>query len=61
MKLKEVKDRLAHAVETENPSGTTYYGAEVDEDEVETAREHIEKTIRTHEDTVPSKRRDPVA
>lgn len=56
MTLKEVKDRLAHAVETENPPGTTYYGAEVDEDEVEAAREHMEKTIRTQEDTVPGKR-----
>jgi hypothetical protein len=59
MTLKEVKDRLAHAVETENPSGTTYYGAEVDEDEVEAAREHMEKAARTQEDTVQSKRRNP--
>ena len=50
MKLKDVKDRLTHAVETENPPGTTYYGAEVDEDEVEAARERIEKATRRQED-----------
>ncbi len=50
MTLKDAKDRLANYVETENPPGTDYYGAEVDEDEVEAARERIEKTIESHED-----------
>jgi len=49
MSLKDIKDRLTHAVETENPSGTDYYGAELDEDEVEAARERIDKTIENHE------------
>ncbi|MFL6416224.1 MAG: hypothetical protein ACJ74Y_11230 [Bryobacteraceae bacterium] len=51
MKLKDLTDRLAHAVETENPPGTDYYyGAEMDEDEVEAVRERMEKTLRIHED-----------
>lgn len=49
MNLKDVKERLNDAVETENPSGTSYYGAELDEDEVETAREHMEENLRVHE------------
>jgi hypothetical protein len=52
MNLKDLKDRLTHAVETENPSGTSYYGAEVDEDDVEAARERMDKGIRTHENAV---------
>jgi hypothetical protein len=52
MNLKDVKDRLNDAVETENPSGTSYYGAELDEDEVEAARERMEETLRIHEDAV---------
>jgi hypothetical protein len=55
MTLKDAKDRLAHAVETENPPGTDYYGAEVDEDDVKAARERIEKTIQTHEDAAGDK------
>jgi len=54
MKLKDVKDRLTHAVETENPPGTTYYGAELDEDEVEAARERVDRAVRMHEDAVGS-------
>jgi hypothetical protein len=57
MKLQDAKDRLAHAVETENPPGTDYYGAELDEDEVEAARERIDKTIRMHEEA--TKEREP--
>jgi len=49
MSLKDIKDRLTHAVETENPPGTDYYGAELDEDDVATARERMEKSIATHE------------
>jgi len=49
MKLKDIEDRLARAVETENPPGTDYYGAEVDEDEVAAARERMDNTIQTHE------------
>ena len=52
MKLKDVKDRLNDAVETENPSGTSYYGAELDEDDVEAARERMEEGLRTHENAV---------
>ena len=52
MKLKDMKDRLTHAVETENPPGTSYYGAEMDEDEVEAARERMEKSVKVHEDAV---------
>ena len=52
MKLKDVKDRLTDAVETENPSGTSYYGAELDEDEVEAARERMEEGLRIHENAV---------
>jgi hypothetical protein len=58
MKLKDVKDRLTDAVETENPPGTTYYGAEVNEDEVEAARERIDETIRTHEKAAGSSQSD---
>ncbi len=50
MKLKDLKDRLTDAVETENPPGTTYYGAELDEDDVETVRERMDETLRTHEE-----------
>jgi len=52
MKLKDVKDRLNDAVETENPSGTSYYGAELDEEDVEVARERMEETLRIHENAV---------
>jgi hypothetical protein len=52
MKLKDVKDRLNDAVETENPSGTSYYGAELDEEDVEAARERMEEGLRTHENAV---------
>ena len=52
MKLKDVKDRLKDAVETENPTGTSYYGAELDEEDVETARERMEESLRTHENAV---------
>jgi hypothetical protein len=50
MKLKDVKDRLADAVETDNPPGTTYYGTEVDEAEVEAARERMEEATRTNKE-----------
>ncbi len=50
MKLKDVTDRLNDAVETENPPGTSYYGAELDESDVEAARERMEETLRIHED-----------
>lgn len=52
MKLKDVKDRLNDAVETENPPGTSYYGAELEEEDVETARERMEESLRTHENAV---------
>lgn len=52
MKLKDVKDRLNNAVETENPSGTSYYGAELDEEDVEVARERMEESLRIHENAV---------
>jgi hypothetical protein len=48
MKLKDVKDRLADTVETDNPPGTSYYGTEVDEAEVEAARERMEEATRTN-------------
>jgi hypothetical protein len=50
MKLKDVKDRLTHAAETENPPGTNYYGTETDEGEVEAARERMDKATRRQED-----------
>ena len=50
MNLKDVKDRLTHAAETENPPGTNYYGAETDEGEVEAARERMDKQTRRQED-----------
>ena len=50
MNLKDVKERLTHAVETENPPGTAYYGAEMDEDEVEAARDRMDKPTRRQED-----------
>jgi hypothetical protein len=52
MKLKDVADRLNHAVETENPPGTSYYGAELDESDVEAARERMEEGLRVHEEAV---------
>ena len=52
MKLKDVKDRLNDAVETENPPGTSYYGAELEEEDVEAARERMEEGLRTHESAV---------
>jgi len=45
MKPKDMKERLAEAIETEDPSGTGYYGAEVDQDEVEDARQRIDKAL----------------
>jgi hypothetical protein len=50
MELKNVKDRLKDAMETENPPGTNYYGTEVDEVEVEAARERMERAIGADEE-----------
>jgi hypothetical protein len=47
MHKEDIKDRLEDAVETTNPSGTDYYGAEPDEAEVEAARERMEDSLRT--------------
>ena len=47
MDLQDLKDRLKDAVETDNPPGTDYYGAEVDEEDVEAARERMEKASET--------------
>ncbi len=52
MSLKDIKDRLTRAVETENPPGTDYYGAEMDEDEVEAARERMDESVQKHEDAM---------
>ncbi|MFL6447538.1 MAG: hypothetical protein ACJ746_07595 [Bryobacteraceae bacterium] len=62
MNLKEMKHRLADAVETENPPGTTYYGAELDESEVEAVRERMDHSIRVHEEALGEgdKRRTPL-
>lgn len=60
MKLKDLKNRLNDAVETENPPGTGYYGSEVEEEDVETARERMDEATRMHEesaDNLPSTRR----
>jgi hypothetical protein len=49
MKKEEIKEWLADAVETDNPPGTDYYGAELDEAEVEVARQRMEEALRTQE------------
>lgn len=50
MDFKEVKDRLANFVETENPPGTDYYGTELNESEVGEARERMEEGQHTNEE-----------
>lgn len=49
MNKEEIKDRLAEAVETDNPPGTDYYGAEPDEIELEAARERMAESLRSRE------------
>jgi hypothetical protein len=50
MKPKDVKDRLADAIETENPPGIGYYGAELDEAEVEADEQRMDQAIRTEKE-----------
>ena len=49
MNLKDMKDRVADAISTENPKGTDYNGTELDEADVQAAREHMEEVKRAHE------------
>jgi hypothetical protein len=46
MQKQDIKDRLEDAIETDNPPGTDYYGAELDEAEVEAARERMEESLK---------------
>jgi hypothetical protein len=48
MNLKDIKERVADAIETENPPGTDYYGTELDEENVESAREQMEESLNDH-------------
>ncbi len=49
MKQKDLKDRVADAIETDNPPGSGYYGAEVDEAEVEADLQRMEHAGRADE------------
>lgn len=49
MKPKDLKEWVADAIETENPPGVGYYGAELDEAQLEADRQRMKHATQTDE------------